>query len=439
MRLFKLLIILLTVSVLTNCSKDEAQVPTPDDEDQIDEQADEPEVPEPEVYFTLNTFIPPNSVEESENWVIVHDANGKLLDHSSYQAGDKIEFEAIIDSLTQYIAVTYLRYTETDGNKNHFINTSTNVEKGTIENFGPYELSEQDDPMKTGEFDIVVEKIPNPDGVAYPVKVEVSTGIGRLGGGSGGIGYPSGIQLTLTGRPKYEGHDDYLISILDGDNILKYYYFDNPNTQNFTLDYTSDFTPFETDISISLPEHNSYNLNVAGFKEDQEFSQYGGYWLHDVISVLNSDVKTNPLRIGYIDAFSKYRTQFNINMTGYSYSVVKYGTGLEELSIPERPQLDIVDSSINNFIFNVDITFDQANHSWSYDEGSYSNNDYSRTAWGFTAVNGLLPTIGEIPTEIIEKYPSMNIEEMTYTTSRFHLPLLDAEYNSSQTITVFNN
>ncbi|MGI9549923.1 MAG: hypothetical protein ACR2MT_01885 [Aurantibacter sp.] len=436
-------LIITTLVLSANCTKDQAPAPKPDTDEQIDPEPNEPKEPtepETEVYFTLNTYEPPYEVEASEDWVILHDANGKLLDYSSYVAGDKLEFEAPTDSLTPTFSVTYLKYRNLNDRKYHDVTTTTNVARGFVQNFGPYSLSESEDLIKTGEFDFTVQNVPDPDRDASPIKVELSSGRGRLGGGSGGSGFPNGTQvLTLAQIDKYEGFDDYLITILDDFNNLKYYFLDNPSGQGFTTDYTVDFLDFEQDISIFLPPHNSYNLNVAGFKEEQEFSQNGGYWLHDVISVLNTDVPTNPLKVGYLDIFTKYRTVFNISMDGYSYVIVNFGDPLEALVIPDKPAVTVTDPSLNAFRFNVDTEFVSGVHSWFYEEGSGANNDFLRTTWSISADKGFEPVVGDLPNEILEKYPDMALNLLEYSSSRFNLPMVESEYPlASHSITVFN-
>ena len=431
MKISRLSTIFLLCITLINCSKDDAPTPKPDVEDPDSEK---PKEPETEVYFTLNTYPPPNEGQPEENWVILHDENGKLLDYSSYEAGDKLEFEAASDSLTSTISVSYLRYFESNGQKIHRISTTTGREKGLVENFGPYSTIENETPIKTGEFDILIENIPNPENVGYPVKVELSSGRGRLGVSGSGKGYSYGIELELGGVQKFEGFDDYLISILDHNNELRYYYFNNPLGEDISLDYRTDFQEMENDISFVLPENINFNLNIAGFNEGQQYDAYKGYWIHDSIF---ADLPTNPLRVGYTDIFSKYRTIFNITMEGYFYGIIKYGEPLEALTIPDKPNIQITDSSFNMFRFDVDIDYLSYSYNWVYSDNPGSI-PTTRTHWGVSADKGSSPTIGNLPTELLEKYPDLSIDLLEPTGTSFKLPLEEGEYLSSHSLTIYD-
>jgi len=424
---------LLSLVINLNCSKEETPAMVPDSNFQ---EEPEPEI-ETEVYFTLITESPPNSTETSDDWVILHDSNGNLLGYSSYETGDRIEFEAPTDLLTPTISVTYLKYLNTNGNQHFDISTSVDVDKGYIQNFGPNPPPENIDYTKKGEFNLSVRDIPDPFRNASPAKVELSSGLGRLGFSSTGTGSLNGtFELNLQ-IEALQGFDDYLISILDGNNRLKYFYLNNPDVQNLSVNYNTDFVDFEKEISISLPPHTRFNLNIAGFKDDQGFSQYGGYWLHDVISVLNKDVIANPLKIGYLNMFNKYRTQFNISMDGYDYSISQYGEALDELVIPEKPVMNIVDKSVNSFLFDIDIEFSSTVHKWDYQEGSSAEGNHLLTRWQLYAPKDFNPIIGDLPIEILEKYPDISIERIKYKSSNFTLLNEDSEFQSNQRITIF--
>lgn len=414
-----------------NCSKDETSTSDSDSQEGPKQES------ETEIYFTLNTESPPNLTEESDDWVILHDVNGNLLGYSAYETGDKLEFEAPINVLTPTIAVTYLNYRTTNGNQYFEISTTVALNKGSMVNIGPNPPPTNTDYTKTGEFNLFIEDIPDPFRNASPTKVELSSGRGRLGFSSGGTGLPNGtLELNLQ-IESYQGFDDYLISILDGNNHLKYFYLNNPEVQNLSANYMTDFLDFEKEIGIPLPPHTRFNLNIAGFKEDQDFSQYGGYWLHDVISVVNRDVVTNPLKIGYLNMFEKYRTLFNISMDGYNYSLSNYGQALDTLVIPEKPVMNVVDRSLNAFSFDIDLDFINALHKWDYQEGSSGDGNYIQTRWSLTAPKDFDPAIAELPEEILKKYPDINIEMIEYRSSSFNLPMENPEFLSNQRITIF--
>ena len=167
------------------------------------------------------------------------------------------------------------------------------------------------------------------------------------------------------------------------------------------MDYSADFLEFDTYVNVTLPPYNEYWFHIAGFKEDQEFDSWGGYWLHDVHYLLDKDVVTDPLKLGYLDRFPKYRTQFHIGLDGYKYSMVQFGEALDALVIPEKPIFNIIDVSINAFQFTIDIEFLKVRHKWTHVEGSHATNNYSHTLWSVTAAKGYDPIVKNLPEEIV--------------------------------------
>lgn len=421
--------------VLLGCSIEEVGQP-PIIEDQPDSGPNEPNEPETEVYFTLNTFVRPNDFRESEDWIILHDANGKLLNYKLYTPGDMLVFEAPTDSLTDVISVSYLRYGVEDNTEDYTIRTTTGIEKGYVETLGPYDAPGNDPLVRTGEFDVFINDIPNPFRVASPTMSHISTKNGALGASFSGTGFDDGIEFEIGQVVKYDGLDDYLISILDGNNDLKYHLVSNPDGQDVSLEYTTDFFESDMDISFTLPPYRSYRVNIGGFLENQEFSQDGGYRLHDVISVVNTEVNTNPLKIGYLNMFPKYRTVFAVTFDDYSYSIVKYGNPLEVLEIPQKPNFTITDNSINTFRFNVDIEYNRMVSTWRYREGSRATQDLSITTWTVESPGRNESVVGALPEEILEKYTTLNSDKIEYDNIIFKLPLEGGEFISNHSITI---
>lgn len=440
MKLIQIPLLIFAFLIVVNCAKDEEPTPNPETEEKPISEVEEPQEPqelETEVYFTINTFA--NSLETNwaslDQWIIIHDSNGKLLDYKLYESGDNLEFEAPRDSLTPTINITYFRFTKDANDRiNQELSTETGISKGSVETFGPYE-SNTIVTEKEGDFRVHINNIPNPNNTAYPHKVELSSDLGRLGSSGSGAADPFGIDLYFD-ISKYEGFSNFFVSVLDHNNVLKYHFFEQTSLESYFSDYETDFKVIEKDISLTLPSHRNYYLNIAGFEENQEFNQNGGYWVHEVISQITNTISTNPLRMGYPSIFPKYRTIFSIEMDGYSYVNAHYGKPLDAISIPGKPAFTIKNSSLNMFRFEVDMDYASVRHSWNYLE---NENQYSRTNWRVFADKGYDPVIGNLPEEILLKYPSLHIDLLEYKSTSLDLPLRDdAEFLSTHRLTIFN-
>lgn len=416
--------VLSLVFLVSNCSKDESPTPKPDAQP-------DPKEPETEVYFTLNV-LGPRDFGATDEWIIIHDQNGKLLDFKQYTVGDVLKFEANTDSLTEKIAITELKYifNADSGSKFHSLVTTPQVLKGSEWSFGSDQESTFVPPVETGAFQLSVTNIPG------MLKLNVSTKRSRLYTSPYAFP-PHNLENFSMNFKTYEGEDDYIISILDASNNIKYYDFGNPDMSDISVDY-SQFKSFDHYINVNLPPHNDYYLNVAAFEDDDPFWNFGGYWLHDILGPLDTEISTTPLVFGYLDSFTRYRTTFVLQMEGYDYNIAQYGERLEELTIPDKPSLSIIDPSRNTFKFEVDIDYISANHGWNHNEGSNETNDYTSTGWGFFSEKGVDPIIGDLPDEILEKYPTMGIDKLEYSSTRLNLPIEQSEYFSSHGITIYN-
>tara|TARA_R110002167_G_scaffold35569_8_gene113553 strand:- start:2655 stop:3905 length:1251 start_codon:yes stop_codon:yes gene_type:complete len=415
---------------MTSPVGEETQIPSPEPTPEV------PKAPIYEVYFTVNTFPNYNS-DLSDDWIIIHDEQGKLLEYRPFESGDQLLFERDSDSLPEFFTVSRLQYSFNETSKYFEINTSCKTAQKSELNLGSNYVSNIEPLTKTGDFDITINNIPVPPGKASPIKDIVSTKIGRLGGVSSGSAI-NGLSKLIKTTAKYEKVEDYIVTILDGNDNLRYYNFQNALSQDITVDYSNAFQNFDTYLNVYLPTYSSYNMNIAGFEDGQVFDQNGGYWLHNIISVIDDEIKTAPLIIGYLDKFKRYRTQFNISMADYNYYISQYGDPLLEIVIPEKPNMTITDQSIENFRFQIDIDFLSAGQRWEYKEGAFETNDYSQTRWSIEVPYGYEQYIGEIPDEILEKYPTININKLQFKQTSLNLPMAQSEYFSSQGITIYN-
>lgn len=428
------LCIIFSALLVLNCSKEEDKPIDPISKEEKEE------LPVIENYLTIN--VRSNyTTEDSDNWVIIYDDNGKLLDYKPFETNDKLEFNAVLDTISEFISVTTMQFYEDVSTRSHEFLTTTRVPRGDEIDFGSINASnsEYQPLINTGEFEFALNNIPGSyNGFNLP-KILSTIKRGQLGGSGSGINR-NGLHETVMNIPKYEGHDDYIITVLDRNNDLKYSSFNNPQAQNLSLNYPTDFLNFDSYVTVNLPEHINYYFNVAGFDDDQDFHQNEGYWLHSVVSVINNDVPTNPLKIGYLDRFTKYRTQLSIKMEDYSYNISKYGSKLDELIIPEKPNFTIVNPSHTNFDFNVDIDYIASHHRWTYSQGAFENNDHSFTGWSYNAPKGSHVIIGDLPNEIIEKYPTIGFENLEHYSTRFYLQYENVfeNYNTTEGIIFYS-
>ena len=74
------------------CSKDESQPPNPNPTEGEGPTTENPDEQEPEMvtYFTFEALT---NTGETDDWIIIHDENGVLVDFRPFEFGDIFEFQ----------------------------------------------------------------------------------------------------------------------------------------------------------------------------------------------------------------------------------------------------------------------------------------------------------------------------------------------------------
>ncbi len=426
-------IFLISIILIAACSKD-STVEEPNGN--LENPTEEPSQISREIYFTYNSNPPTNPQEGLENWVVVHNSRGEILNYRKYEIGDDFSFESQTDSITPKISVTYITINKNSEVEDYQISTTTDLEKGFIQNINLNSPNTVTTPPLEGRFDLTIKNIPFEEGPSFN-NVKISSEIGRLGLPTISRGYSNGLwDITFTDIPKYEGFEEYFISIVDKNNNLKFYPTYNTGVEDFEVDYQTQFILPDEEISFTLPPHESFTLDVAGFKEGQEFSEYlQGMVLSDVLSVMDNYISTDPLRVGYSNNFPKFRTRFSIKFSDYSYYIRKYGAPLEAIDIPKKPNFLVLDSSIQNFNYEVDLNFDSALHSWNYSENK-SPNSRIFARWSIKNPKNNKSIVGLIPIKIQEEYPNLDLEKLEYNSTTFTFGLPVNIYDPIETISL---
>ncbi len=419
MKKIKISFTILVLLISNNCSKESSM-------QKIPEKVEDPQL---EIYFTLNVDADIDT-SDTDNWLIIHDDKGKLLDYMAYESGSKLVFEAAKDSVTDKITVTEFVFSKdyindlNDGTTPqtkseigivHELRTFTQLEKGSTKNIVALtdNIQNSSEPITSGKMELTIESIPQIRSMSISTKKGGVANSYSTGPGSDFVSYQHNIDT-------FQNEDEYFVSIMDGTNSLKYKSFFVPeNTANLTLAY-SEFEDFDDYFEVDVPDNINFSLDIGGFEDSQEPSRFGGFSLLQVSSG-SSNIETKPLKFGYLDRFKKFRTIFNVKTEKFRYAFYKYGDKPTKIEVPTRPNLVIENSSISNFQFSSDLNYEEMVHVWSYIDGPYPFPDYSVTKWSVITSSDFSPIIGEIPNEILKRYPKINIAQMEYTETCINL------------------
>ena len=418
--------------LLSACSKSDSPE-SPADENSPDEQnMPEEETTADEVYLTINVNQTYHT-DQTDNWIIIHNATGMLLDYRAFETGDSMEFKAKPEDITSNLTVTQLTVMAGDQTTTHSFESKTQVPKGTTLDYGTNSPPISPEPhVQLDDFHMTITNIPNPK------KMLLSNKFGNLGGLGSGTGN-GGLWTFERDVTHLEGADEYIIFIIDAFDNYEYYYLNNPDGADITLDYATDFEVYDQSIEITLPPHNSYLLQTAGFYEADEIGQVDGLWMEDLLSFVDGQVSTDPLKIVYSDRFDKFRTYFNISMDGYTYLKNSFGPAFTDLEIPEKPAFAILDSSLEQFRFETPLTYQVADWQFYISQGSGSTGDYRFTRWIVEANSRYEPVLGPVPQAITDMYPLMDLDGMKFKQIDLYLQKGEELFTSTELITILAN
>ncbi|WP_394747845.1 hypothetical protein [Spongiimicrobium salis] len=397
--LYKRIGIAIAILFLFDCSNDELR--TPDNGPEASE-----------IYFTINTAIDLETAE-SDDWVLLYNSTGTLLGAQPYEAGDQLVFETdAVEVLTDELIVTRFCSSVEGGSTNHTFTSYPNIARGSVWNFKATDNSFSGLPAGTdlGEFTINVDNIPG-----QPITSNISSQLGRLG---------SSVSLTTQNNSStqettftiFENAERHLISIVDGNQDTRFAFVDTlPEGGNLNLDYTA-FSDFDIPVPVSIPDTGDFLATVQAFTPDQPLFPGDGFTLTDILSSENESFE-RPFQLGYLSEFDSYMTTFNYwSGQGYIYFYTKYGERPDSITIPNNVSLELTDESLFNFRFSTNLPFIRRQSQWF--NASFGA-DAVLTRWTVDTgdVESLPPM--EIPMEIQERYPEIDLDALEYTVTRF--------------------
>lgn len=388
MKLTKFAFIVACVILFANCSKDETPAPKPDAE----EQPEEPKTTESEVYFTYALAFG----EEIDEWIILYNQNGDLLDSKLIESNEAYEFKSkdAANQISEKITVT--RLTTSSDNIN-FVLTFLDIDNGSIWNKPP-ENAYTDVPV-TGRFNILIENAPS-------IKsFKLSTSLGNV---PNDLDYDQTTtsgqvsSLRLDGVPLFE-NQDYFLSFFNQQGEHRYVYLEGPNNNmQYNFDY-SELLLFDDYLEVDFPDNPSRSI-IRGFEEPvnykkntMELGDAGGFG-------------SNPYQIGYSDIFTKFKTTISMNLDGDEYSYIKMGDKVEAIDIPSKPLVEIIKNSVNDFEFSSDQNHVRKSARWI--TSAVFPNFTPTTTWTVVSSHSKSQEVPMIPMEVLDQYPDLKLEEL---------------------------
>jgi len=326
--------------------------------------------------------------QPGDRWIFASDENGEILDTQPYADGQTVTLKS--EKHPDKINVTLFSYFEYEGeNKQTSFTTWGNVASGTTLHLKTVTVDHPVTPEK-GEATI---RVSNYTGTAI---VGISNGYGYSYGGSISEGNLE-VDLSFYGVPSdillYGWRSDvpvyYMATGVKSDDVIE-------------RDYLTDFMPYPHQVQLNFPGKNSAIIRGYDAKKSLDFTLMDTGWLN---------LSDHPV-IGYLDGFDTYdMTVINVHANG---STTYHQKGAIDLSF-DMPTFtaSLSNTDIQNFSFEFSRDYTYRTALWTNVVGK----EY--TWWTVNAPPGYAVKGLSIPSELVAKYPKLDMSKLVYGSLNF--------------------
>lgn len=419
MKFLKQILTLLFCVMTFNCSDDDAPMDEPIVEEQPNiqpEDSGESNEPETEIYFEAivgNDF----NTEISDNWLIIHDEDGNLIDFKPFEKNDTLRFEKPKEKVLDKFTITTFWVGTLTGRAPFTIRSYPDVPKGSnwvigILNYVPPSYLE---PEILGSFDVTVSgKLISPSMrvISNILGSEIGNGAYSIStnNSNGDWVYKKTVDLLED--------NDYYLTFMNPLGDAKYYYLQDVKNQSvFDLDYDL-LSDFDSYINMELPVTSKIYFRLRGYKDTPTVITSPGYDFYRINSEISGQGINPSFELGYLgNTFETYSFYLTAILEDYTYSYNFFGAELpSSIIVPKRPNFSIDNANIHEFKITTDLDYKRRISSWTSAQIP-SNSDERITNWFVFASPSTTSIIGNLPDEITSNYPEMDVSKLVYESS----------------------
>lgn len=398
MKFFKNFILVFSLVLTFGCTKEDEVKTEKVIEEEQNEEVETVEEPEPFVYFTYNA----TALNDSERWIIVYDSDGNLLDYKQDLLEGPMTFTAHKDSIPEKINITKLSYNKfNDGiSEGHRLLTFTDIDDNSVWNDNNYNITGN----LIGTFNFQVRniteyetfQISTPYNILRPDEFSSESNDNK-------------ITLQLTNIPLYENME-YWINVRGENGRTKFLKLSPANGESYIHDF-NDFLEFDEYVPINLPSNQFYILQSGGFSSNESNTYWGDGQSFSEFFGNGEGMPENS----FLNGYDRYKFGLGISFIDYSYGYYKIGDKVLDITIPEKPSFTMVSQDIYNLEFVTELNpvtkTTRHNSEKTNEEGAYLTTD-----WEVFSTGSKTQQIYELPNELIERFPNMELEDLNLNT-----------------------
>ena len=189
------------------------------------------------------------ATDQLDNWIVVHDEDGRLLAFKSFESNMTFELETD-QMVSEKITITTIGHYFRNGTHYYSLFSYTKVAKGKTyvikNNFGTAQTI-------TGTLNVSVSDVVDIDQFSLSSRV----------GFSGSSSWSSATKILDIQTSTYSGISKYILSISDG-NQMKYKVLDNVQANDsYNVSFTN-MLPFDNSITLTFPACDNVTMYVNG-------------------------------------------------------------------------------------------------------------------------------------------------------------------------------
>lgn len=335
------------------------------------------------------------TTDRYDNWVMVHDDDGRLLAFKPFESNTTFELETdqvVSDKITVTTVIHYLL----EGIHRYSLYSYAKVTKGKTFHFKSY-LG--DPPTVTGMLKVTVSDV-----VAY----DQFTLSSRLGF-SGSASWAGNTKILDLQTSTYTGIGKYILTVSNGPE-MKYKVFDNVKpSDSYNLSY-NDMLPFDHAALFNFPTCSEISMYVYG-SETGVSAIPNNYTIQSLYSI---DPRSS-LQVGYLNSLTNYVTGIYLRYPDYSldYTIVGSFPNANNITWPLKTDFQITASSINDYSI-------VAKQPYIWRIGAWQFVDATNSVYWQVISPTDAQAFDEMPAEIIAQHSALSLSNMTYLQSTIY-------------------
>lgn len=352
--------------------------------------------PGPKTIFKF-TFDTSYKTSSTDNWVILYDKTGKLIDFKAGESGETLSFESASDIPDDKLTVTILTHSSSASTLGFELESYLDIATGS--EWTKYTLPDITLPSSTGTFKAKVTNVPFFFGASTSDRYGLTQAPGNM------IGNAVNFEFV----PIHSG-EKQIMSFNDGSVGPLYRWIENPKDgDNYTFDYNTDFKAFDKTLTVSLPgPRRTFISSVTGYEATPELDK--GYCLSFIVNL--PPTSNAQIKLGFLNQFTNY----DVYLSYGDFEFASFGVVPSRIDYVDPSKFTVTNKTITGFAFS-------------------NSTDYtSRYAVFGLEQSGLIITSGyygpkgttsthpsSLPVELESKYPLLKFDKLEHIYTTFDI------------------